>query len=47
LRLANAGSPTYLATHAGGIEGRGCNQVGRGPTDVTTAGLLVKLRRKG
>ena len=37
---------TGLATHAGGIQGRGCNQVGRDPTDVTTAGLLVKLRRE-
>jgi len=32
-----------LDKHAGGTEGRGCNHVGRDPSGVTSAGLLVKL----
>jgi hypothetical protein len=37
---------TGLATHAGAIEGRSCNHVGRASTDATSAGLLAKLRRE-
>jgi len=37
---------TDLTTHADGVQGRDCNHVGRDPSDVTSAGLLVNLRRE-
>ena len=43
-RLLTRAENDGLATHAGGVEGRGCKHVGRGPSDVTSTDLLRVLR---